>query len=283
MAEILLGLIGENISHSRAPHFHRLAGRLTGHIVTYNRLEPRAMGQDLSSVLGACARDGYRGVNITHPYKEVAANLVTVEDEHVRAIGAVNTVIFSHDGSRGFNTDYSGFISAFRAARPTESAGVVCLIGAGGAGRAVGFGLLELGAEEVRVVDRNVAKAQELARLLRSRWPEARVTAMESAALAAEEATGIVNCTPLGMVGYGGTPLEHQYMIGAKWAFDAVYTPLETVFLRDAAGAGLQVISGYELFFGQGIDAWDIFVGAPFDPAQLRQALAAATAEEIVA
>jgi shikimate dehydrogenase len=62
-------------------------------------------------------------------------------------------------------------------------------------------------------------------------------------------------------------------MQGAKWAFDAVYTPVETQFLQDARAAGLTVISGYELFFGQGVDAWDIFTGIPLDHAALRAAI----------
>ena len=64
-------------------------------------------------------------------------------------------------------------------------------------------------------------------------------------------------------------------MAGAEWVFDAVYTPVDTPFLRDAGAAGLDVISGYELFVGQGVDAWAIFTGLPLDEARLRDDLAA--------
>jgi len=84
-----------------------------------------------------------------------------------------------------------------------------------------------------------------------------------------------VNATPVGMVGHDGTPLPPALMRGAHWAFDAVYTPVETRFLRDADAAGLQAISGFELFIGQAVDAWHLFSGLPLDEARLRAELAA--------
>jgi shikimate dehydrogenase len=75
------------------------------------------------------------------------------------------------------------------------------------------------------------------------------------------------------MVGIGGTPLPADAMQGAAWVFDAVYTPVDTQFLLDAKDAGLAVISGYELFFGQGVDAWKIFTGNEIDHAALREAI----------
>jgi shikimate dehydrogenase len=75
------------------------------------------------------------------------------------------------------------------------------------------------------------------------------------------------------MVGIDGTPLASIALRGAAWAFDAVYTPVETGFLRDAAAGGLAIISGYELFFQQGIDAWRIFTELGLDAGQLRTAL----------
>ena len=90
----------------------------------------------------------------------------------------------------------------------------------------------------------------------------------------AEGVAGVVNCTPVGMVGYEGTPLARQSLSRASWIFDAVYTPVDTQFLQDATDEGLQVISGYELFFGQGVDAWRIFTGLPLDEARMRRELA---------
>jgi shikimate dehydrogenase len=270
---VKLGLIGDNITRSKSPRLHRTAGKLTGRKVTYDRLIPKDMGLSFDEVFEQARLGGFRGINVTYPYKEVVTAKVTVTDPLVRAIGAVNTVVFDADGPKGFNTDYSGFMAAYRAVRGAQGPGTVCLIGTGGVGKAVAFGLIGLGAALIRCVDLDPAKAEALADALRALGSDTVVETSGDALSAAKGADGIINCTPLGMVGIGGTPLPVQAMAGATWAFDAVYTPVETQFLQDAARAGLTVISGYELFFGQGVDAWDIFTGIPLDHAALRAAI----------
>ncbi len=268
---IRLGLIGDNIAASQSPKLHRLAGRQNGRIVTYDSLIPREQGLEFDSLFARCAATGYRGVNVTYPYKERATSKVTIDDPLVRAIGAVNTVLFDKSGPRGFNTDYSGFVAAYRSLRGDRLPGLTCMIGAGGVGRAVAFGLVALGVTELRLADRDPARMAGLAEALRSTG--IRVTTTTDSAAAALGAEGLINCTPVGMVGYEGTPLPRSAMQGAGWAFDAVYTPVDTQFLQDAAAEGLQIISGYELFFGQGVDAWTIFTGLPLDHPALRKAL----------
>jgi shikimate dehydrogenase len=282
MPDLLLGLIGDNIARSKAPLLHRLAGRLCGLDVRYERLVPREMGADFDAVFRHAASGGFRGINVTYPYKELAAARVTVEDPLVRAIGAVNTVVFpgrSGGKPKGYNTDYSGFVAAYRGVRGKAQTGAVGMIGAGGVGKAVAFGLLALGCDELRIAERDLARAEGLARALADARRGLRVSVTGDAAEAARGAAGLINCTPVGMVGHPGTPLPRAAMpgvgAGAGWAFDAVYTPVDTEFLRDAAAEGLAIVSGYELFFHQGVDAWALFSGRPVDPAALRAALAA--------
>ena len=273
--DLKLGLIGDNISRSRSPMLHRLAGEQNAMVVQYDRLIPSAMGVDFDTVFDQCVGQGYRGINVTYPYKELAALKVTIPDPLVQAIGAVNTVLFEEAGPKGYNTDYSGFIEAYRGVRGDKSPGISCLIGTGGVGRALAFGLVTLGAPEIRLVDRDRVKAEALAADLRAAGATACV--FDSAEDAAQGASGLLNGTPVGMVGYGGTPLASRAMSGADWAFDAVYTPIDTLFLADAEAAGLDVISGYELFFYQGVHAWAHFADTPLDQAALRQSLAGNT------
>ena len=271
--DLKLGLIGDNIARSRSPLLHRLAGQQNGMEVQYDRLIPKDMNEDFDTVFGKCVERGYRGINVTYPYKERAAKVVTIDDPMVRAIGAVNTVLFEADGPKGQNTDYSGFIAAYRLARSDKAPGVCCLIGTGGVGRALAFGLVELGASELRLVDREADKAKALADELAALGSKTKIVVETDAVVAATGATGLLNGTPVGMVGYGGTPLAASAMDGAEWAFDAVYTPVDTQFLTDAEAAGLDVISGYELFFFQGVHAWAHFSGTPLDQDGLRKAL----------
>lgn len=268
--DLKLGLIGDNIAHSRAPLLHRLAGAQNHICVQYDRLVPAELGEAFDSLFDACGPRGYRGVNVTYPYKERAAGKVIIGDPLVGAIGAVNTILFQPDGATGFNTDHTGFIEAYRGARSTAPPGIVCLIGTGGVGRALAFGLVALGADEIRLVDRDAAKAKALAANLRAVAGATVVRVWSEAAEAARGATGLLNGTPVGMVGYEGTPLPAEALQGAVWAFDAVYTPVETQFTQDAKAAGLTVISGYELFFWQGVHAWTYFADLPLDWERLR-------------
>ena len=270
---IKLGLIGDNISRSKSPRLHRTAGQLAGLDVTYDRLIPKDMGLSFDDVFEQAQSGGFRGINVTYPYKELVTSKVTVADPLVRAIGAVNTVVFDADGPKGFNTDYTGFMHAYRAVRGAQNPGIVCLIGTGGVGKAVAFGLVALEAQTIRCVDLDPAKADALANALRALGSDTTVETSTDAIQAAKGADGLINCTPLGMVGIGGTALPAEAMQGASWAFDAVYTPVDTQFLQDAVQASLTVISGYELFFGQGLDAWKIFTGVDIDPSDLRNAI----------
>ena len=273
MTALKLGLIGDNIAQSRAPLLHRLAGAQHGVAVTYHRLVPKDREETFAEVVADCLDGRYRGVNVTYPYKEVATLGLRIDDPLVRAIGAVNTVIFHADGPRGHNTDYSGFTAAYARVRGDAAPGPVLMIGTGGVGRAVAFGLIALGARDLALVDRDLAKANALAADLRRATPDVQVSVGADAVAAARGAAGLINCTPVGMVGYDGTPLPKEAMAGAVWAFDAVYTPADTQFLTDAAAHGCKVISGWELFFYQGVHAWGIFAGLPLDEDRLRHDL----------
>ena len=272
-AALKLGLIGGNIAQSKAPTLHRLAGVQTGMAVEYNRLVPETLNTDFDGVFDLCSRENYRGINVTYPFKELAAQKVSIQDPLVQAIGAVNTVIFEKDGPVGFNTDYSGFVAAYKAKLGDTPLGNCCLIGCGGVGRALAFALISLQADTITLVDTDPTKAQSLANDLGNYAPDTKITTAENANDACIGADGIVNGTPIGMVGNAGTPVQASAFNGTRWAFDAVYTPVNTQFLSDAEAAGVSVISGYELFFHQGVHAWQLFSGTPLDEARLRSDL----------
>lgn len=269
-----LGLIGDNIARSRSPRLHVEAGRLCGIDVAYERLIPRDMGLDFSAVFERCAGEGFTGINITYPYKEEVVSRLHVPDPATAMIMACNTVVFGKGMPEGHNTDCTGFASAFRARFGNVAPGKIAMAGAGGVGKAVAFALARLGASELRVFDREAAKAQGLVDALGAARTGMRVVTAPSIEDAASDVDGLINSTPLGMVGYPGTAIEATLIDGALWAFDAVYTPVDTQFLRDASNRGVETISGYELFFHQGVDAFAIFTGRQVDAAALRAALA---------
>ena len=180
---------------------------------------------------------------------------------------------FNGTASKAYNTDYTGFIAAYEQVRLGANPGVCCLLGTGGVGRALAFGLVKLGADEIRLFDRDNSKAQKLAHDLNVLEPQTVVTAVDDLNAATANCDGLLNGTPVGMVGYPGSAFEAKAIANAAWVFDAVYTPIETMFLKSSKAAGAQIISGYELFFFQGVHAWRHFSGRDVDTQKLRAAL----------
>lgn len=269
-AEIRLGLIGDNIGASRSPALHVLGGQLCGLRVSYDLLVPPDLGLTLAEVLDAAEAEGLRGVNVTLPYKERVLALVRPASDAIARLGAVNTVLFDPEGPVGHNTDFTGFAAAFRSAFGHAAPGRTAVIGAGGVGRAIAFALAGMGAPLV-LIEADAGKARALALDL-PRGAEA----ADLSALAGCD--GVVNATPLGMTGYSGSAVPEGAFPRAAWAFDAVYTPVDTMFRAQALAAGAAFLSGWELFFRQGTDAFALFTGHSPDPSALRTALGDAPA-----
>ncbi|MEP7030049.1 MAG: shikimate dehydrogenase [Pseudolabrys sp.] len=275
MPAIRLGLIGDNIADSKAPDLHRIAGRLCGIDVTYDLLVPRDLALDFNSVFDRARDQDYRGLNITYPYKEQVIRHLRIDDPSVHAIAACNTVVFeTSKPPLGANTDYTGFIAAFQNSLGAGLPGVVAMAGCGGVGKAIGFAFARLGAKALRLFDTDRQKAENLARAITAAYPGFDVVVAASIEQASDGADGLVNATPMGMAGYGGSAVPAAALRGRHWAFDAVYTPINTPFLLDARAADVEIMSGYELYFYQGVDAFRIFTGMEVDAAALRRELA---------
>lgn len=273
-----LGLIGNGISRSSAPRLHKIGGALCGIEITYDLID--LQDQDPASfeaLLARCAADNYWGVNVTYPFKERAAQVVSIAAPAVQQIGAVNTVIFGNDRQgatpNGYNTDYTGFLRAYQGHFGTQSPGAVGIVGTGGVGKPVAFGLAELGAHELRLFDLDRGKAAAVAIVIRQAMPQVVIHVCTNLQELVAGVDGLVNCTPVGMYQHPGTPIPAALIGGQRWAFDVIYTPLETEFLQTARAQGLDILSGYELFFYQGVNAFEIFTGVQVDEARLRTAL----------
>ncbi|QCK87909.1 shikimate dehydrogenase [Phreatobacter aquaticus] len=276
MRDVRLGLIGDKIARSRSPDLHRLAGQLCGLNVTYDRLIPPERGQSFDQVFDHCRDTGYRGVNVTYPYKETVVRRLGTLPPALQQLGACNTVVFGEGLPTGANTDSTGFARGFRTRFPGAQPGIVAMAGTGGVGKAIAFALASLGASELRLCDPDSDKAQGLAQALKPLSDTMRIVIAPDMQSASEGADGLVNATPLGMDGVGGNAVPTSALAGRHWAFDAVYTPEETAFLIEARASGLAIMSGFELFLFQGIDAFAIFTGEQIDAEALRAELARA-------
>jgi len=263
MTRYRLGLVGSGIDHSLSPAFHQLAGEMLGLDVRYDLipLQP-GLGAELEDFLRRLAADGYRGVNVTLPFKAIAPRAATERSPEVATTDVANLLLLGPgEAVRAFNTDFSGFKWAYRHRFGAELPGSVGLVGSGGVGTATAAALVDLGATSVRIYDLVPEHAHVLAGRLRDRDPEVHVEVVDSATAAVEGVDGIVNATPVGMTWSPGTPIPLAAIDGQRWIFDAIYSPIETPLMVRAATVGLARITGFDLFFGQAVDAFELFTG----------------------
>ena len=171
----------------------------------------------------------------------------------------------------GTNTEYSGFVAAYRANFGTTGPGRVAMAGCGGVGKAIGFALANLGTAGLHLFDADLSKADKLARAIAAAHPAVETQIARTIEQACESADGLVNCTPLGLVGHPGSAFPDAVLKSRRWAFDAVYTPIDTPFLLAARAAGLAVMTGYELLLHQAADCFRIFTGHSVDAQALRR------------
>ena len=261
-----IGLIGQSISASRSPSLHNMLGELKQLPVSYELQELDCSAVEaFTERLSLIREKGFIGTNVTFPFKQIAVDSADEVNDSVKKVGSTNTLLLKDGKVCAFNTDYTGFIRGYRTRLADQAAGKVLMIGAGGVGRAVAFGLFEVGATELFITDLNVAGAEALAQSLNDAGYKATVIAADEVADIAKGVDGLVNCTPVGHYKTPGNPLAASAFGGQKWAFDAVYTPLDTDFLKAANAAGLTIVSGFDLFFYQALDAFEIFTGVQVD------------------
>ena len=261
------GLIGNPVGHSLSPPMHEAAYETLGLDARYVTFEPAADAV-AAAVEGAGAL-GVAGLNVTVPFKQDVAVLSSVTtDDLASAVGAVNTLDFSGDVVTGHNTDVEGAVRALREQGGASLPGATAVVvGAGGAGRAVAFGLADAGAS-VRVANRTASRATDLAAAVEDAVDGATATGGGLDALDEwlADADVLVNATSVGME-TDETPVPASALHDGLVVLDAVYAPLETRLLRDAAAAGATTVDGAWMLLHQGAAAFEHWTGedAPVD------------------
>ncbi|WP_398477738.1 shikimate dehydrogenase [Tardiphaga sp.] len=255
----LTGLLGAPIAHSASPAMHERAADALGVRCHYHLIEVAGAGHDqLHAILDGIRRLGFAGINVTFPYKEAVVALLDDLSPGARAIGAVNTVVARHGKLTGHNTDTSGFARAAKEFVSRSDHGPVAVIGTGGVGKAIAFALADLGVSDIRLVDTDIAKADQLVAQLQHRQSIRRADSVEDALTGA---SGLVNGTPIGMLPDRGTPVPDALLHAGLWVADAVYSPLWTPLLNAAKASGAQVMTGRDLAIYQAADAFELFTG----------------------
>lgn len=260
-----VALIGAGISLSKTPAMHEAEGRAQGIDYRYDLIdtstEPYA-SQPLSQLLDKAQQAGYRGLNITHPFKQQVLQFVDVASEAVQRIGAANTVVFEQGQRMAHNTDYVGFKSAFLRHLQGCAIDRVLLLGAGGAGVAVAAALLDSGVKHLAVYDPNRQQAQDLLQRYRAHWPELELSEQVfDVDYCLDDFDGIVNTSPIGMAKYPGTAIPLQGLGTRHWVADIVYFPLHTELLIEARRVGCHTMNGGAMAVYQAVEAFRLFTG----------------------
>lgn len=268
MSETLrCGLIGSNIGSTRLPLALDIMCQAEGMTLDFTPIDTeRDATFDFDATVDALRRDGWTGVSVTHPHKTRAADYAArAMDSAVAHLGASNLLLFGDDLS-GWNTDYLGFLAAWRAVFGNRGPGEVAVAGAGGAARAIVPALVRLGARRVTIWDLRPDAARALAE--RVGRPALSVP-IEDAPEAIRTATGLVNATALGMGGHSGTAFDPESVGPQSWAFDAVYTPTDTPFLTDAEAKGIACLTGFDLFRFMALETFRVYTGRAPDSAAI--------------
>jgi shikimate dehydrogenase len=220
---------------------------------------------DLAAALAGLKALGVRGVSVTIPYKMEVVPCLDSIDPMAEKIGAVNTLVFEGDRVHGLNTDWLGANRALAQALELEGSRVL-LLGAGGAARAIGFGLQKAGAQVV-LASRTPARGRRLADELGCEWHE-------MGQLHGIRADGLVNATSVGMAPDSReSPVAGLDLATFRVVMDIVYSPLETRLLREAAQAGCRVVDGLEMLLFQGVSQFEAWTGLAAPLTEMRSEL----------
>lgn len=250
-------VIGWPVAHSRSPMIHNYWIGKHGIAGEYRREAVKA--EDFVAFASKLGERGYAGANITIPHKE-AAMTVSQPDDRARAVGAANTLWLDNGTLRATNTDVEGFLDNLDASAPgwDRNLKTALVLGAGGAARAIVFGLIERGVTTIHVANRTHSRAEAL----RARFGEAvKPVAWGDIGGLLANAGLLVNTTSLGMDGQPPLSFAVEKLPPDSVVAEIVYAPLETDLLAAARRRGLRTADGLGMLLYQAVRAFELFFG----------------------
>jgi len=258
----VVGVIGNPVEHSLSPPMHNAAFKHMGLDYVYVPFYvPKGM---LDKAIAGANALNLKGLNVTIPYKAEVIKFLDSLDESAELIGAVNTLKFSEDNIKGYNTDGIGAVRAIEELSTLKDKKVV-ILGAGGAARAVSFQILMDGAESIVIANRTPENALRLQKDLKKSLnaPVKSVDLGKDLKNELKDADILINTTPIGMY----PNIDQEPLVKAEMMFedlicnDIVYNPIKTGFLKEAEKAGAKTISGIKMLIYQGMESFKIWTG----------------------
>ncbi|MEN9329376.1 MAG: hypothetical protein RLZZ484_564 [Pseudomonadota bacterium] len=270
----LAGVMGMPVFQSRSPILHNYWLRKYGLRGAYGHFPVQV--ENIEAAIRGLSALGIAGCNITQPHKLMAMKLMDKLTPMAQRIGAINCIVVQPDGAlHGFNNDGFGYIQSLKDKQPSWRAdtGPITVLGCGGGARAVVISLLDEGAQEIRLINRTRAKAEELSAANPAvvkvfDWSE-RHAALDGAAM-------LVNTTNQGMYGQPALDIQLDALPKSALVSDLIYIPLETPLLAAARARGNVTTNGLGMLLNQAIPAFEAWFGVkPEITEELRQAVLA--------
>ena len=250
-------IIGDPIEHSLSPSMHNAAYEALELDDQFVFTAAHVHVEQVKEVVAAVRVMGIRGLTCTIPHKIEVLQYLDEIDPIARRIGAVNTVVNDKGILKGYNTDWLGTVTPLEQIVPLKNKKVV-LIGAGGAARAMAYGVVSKGAN-LTIYNRTKEKAEELAKGI---GPTVEICDKAVLVEKINESDIIINATNVGMGEYADqTPVPKEAIQKHHIVFDAVYSPYETRLLREAKEQGAAVIHGTEMLLQQGTAQFELYTG----------------------
>ena len=251
------GVVGRPIAHSMSPILHNAwlaAAGIDGVYVPFST-QPGRFTAFARSLRGGTVA----GLNVTLPFKGEALALADEASFRARSAEAANVLVFREDGLIfADNTDGLGMLGAFAEQAPgfDPKAGPVAILGAGGAARGAAAAFVEAGCPEVRIVNRTLARAQEIAAPL-----GAQALPLSEAVAGFDGVVAVVNATSAGLSGSAGLDVPLAATPQEAVIMDMVYKPLKTPFLAEAEALGRRTVDGLAMLIGQAVPSFEYFYG----------------------
>jgi 3-dehydroquinate dehydratase/shikimate dehydrogenase len=266
----VFGVLGDPVGHSFSPLLHNQVYKELGINAVYLPFRvPRGALPQALKAFHAIPVDGY---SVTIPHKEAAASISSHIDDRVAETQAANTLVRKSDGFHAFNTDYEAAVDSLQANMPTLEDGHpralnkcnAMILGAGGSARAIAHALHKVGAN-IKITSRTMDRAMKLA-------DEVKGKAIEWEARHNGECDILINCTPIGMFpDVDQTPIHHSYLKPDMIVFDIIYTPENTLLIKNARSRNCKAISGLEMFIRQAAAQIQLFTNQAPDLTQMRE------------
>jgi shikimate dehydrogenase len=259
-----LGLIGNPVEHTYSPLIHMSLAEIFQDNYAY--LPFRVEEGGLAAAIAGAYALGIMGLNVTVPYKQEVIQYLTGVDDIAARAGAVNTLVREVNGYKGYNTDIPGLYRAMCADHVEIKGRDVVLIGAGGAARAAAYMLLLYGAGRIVILNRTKQRAKELAEELNREKGQALAEGMafdQVNELDGHTSFLAIQATSVGMVPKVDETVitEESFYEKLDTAYDLIFNPTETLFLKKARLAGAKTFNGGKMLLYQGITAYELWTG----------------------